>query len=196
VFLQDFSISATPALNTANAGQTATYNVTVTGKNGFSGAVLLSVSSKLPSETNAYWSPTSGVTLTSSSTASATLSLTTTTQQTSRGWPRRRTPGGGDLGRGLWTLAMGLTALFAALLAANRQYRGSSRPWRYAAGLAAMLLLTIGTIGCENYGYNVIGTPTVVGTPTGVYVITVEGTLGTNSTVTRTFNVNLSVSPG
>jgi Abnormal spindle-like microcephaly-assoc'd, ASPM-SPD-2-Hydin/Beta-propeller repeat len=197
VYLQDFSLTATPNLNNITAGKTGTYSVTVTGINGFNGVVLLSVSSILPNETDAYWSPSSGVTVTPSSQASATLSLTTTTQQTtSRGWPRGRAPGPGNFGRGLRTLAMGLAALFVALLAANRKRLDFCLRSRYVAGVVATLLVTMGAIGCQNYGYNVIGTPTVVGTPTGTYVITIEGTLGTNSTVKRTFNVNLSVAPG
>ncbi|HEV2381740.1 MAG TPA: SBBP repeat-containing protein [Terriglobia bacterium] len=195
VFLQDFSVTATPPLANVTAGKTTTYSVTVTGINGFNGVVLLSCSSALPNETDCSWAPSSGITLNGSFTASATLSVTTTTQQTSRGWPRRRKPGPGNFERGLWTLVMGLTALFAALLAANRRRLGGSLRARYAA-VVCILLLTIGAMSCENYGYNVIGTPVVVGTPTGVYVITISGTLGTNSTVIRSTSVNLSVAPG
>jgi hypothetical protein len=198
IFLQDFMVTATPLLTNVNAGQTTTYSVTVTGINGFNGIVLLSVSSILPSETDAYWSPTSAITVTPSSTGTATLSLTTTTQQTTaRGWPRRRPPGGGDfLQRGIGILAAGLIVLLTAVLAANRRRYGFPIRTRYLAGVLAILILTMGTISCENYGYNVIGTPNIVGTPTGTYVITIEGTLGTNSTVIHTYSVNLSVAPG
>jgi hypothetical protein len=197
VFLQDFSVTANPPLANVTAGKTTTYSVTVTGINGFNGVVLLSCSSALPNQTDCNWAPSSGITLNGTTTATATLSVTTTTQQTtSRGWPRGSKPGPGNFERGLWTLAMGLTALFGALWAANRKRLGGSLRASCAAAVAGILLLTLGAMSCQNYGYNVIGTPVVVGTPTGVYVITISGTLGTNSTVIRSTSVNLSVAPG
>lgn len=197
IFLQDFSLTATPALYSVAAGGNATYTVTVSSMNGYNGVVLLSCSGTLPNLAGCIWSPSSGVTLNSSSTASSTLTLTTTTQTSSRGWPRRRLPGGGTLDPRFWALAAGLTALAAGLLAKRRRVRGiaSLRPL-WALGAASILLLILSGISCQTYGYNVIGTPTVVGTPDGSYTITISGTLGSNSGVVRSTTVNLTVSPG
>jgi hypothetical protein len=182
-------------LNTVNAGQTATYSVTVTARNGFDGVVLLNCSSALPNATSCSWTPSSGVSLHDTSTVSATLTVTTTTQQSSRGWPRPRTPGPLGFNRQLWPLEIA-TALFALLWIAKRRQGAYSLRARYAAAVSGFLLLTAGAMSCQNYGYNVIGTPVVKGTPTGIYVITISGTLGTSQSVVRSVNVNLSVAPG
>lgn len=196
VFLQDFSLTATPPVDSIDAGQTASYAVTVTGTNGFNGVVLLNCNSQLPNATTCSWSPSSGVTLNGSSTTSATLTVTTTTQQSSRGWPRGHFPYQTGSRRRLWVLTAGLISLFAGLFAGRRWCRFAGRRSFGVLAAAGILLLTIIVIGCQNYGYNVVGTPAVVGTPTGNYTITISGTLGSNSQVVRSTTANLSVGPG
>jgi uncharacterized membrane protein len=78
----DFSIAATPSLQTVSAGGTTTYNVTISGVSGFSGYVNLSVSG-LPADATASFNPSltapgsSTLTITAGSTT-GTFSLTIT----------------------------------------------------------------------------------------------------------------------
>jgi len=198
IFLQDFSLTAAPSLFSLNAGQSATYVVTVTGTNAFNGVVLLNCSSALPNLTTCSWSPSSGVSLHGSTTTRATLTVTTTTQQTSGGWRTRhgwpKPPGRGRLPSQLWPAVAGIVALLAAVLAGKRKRRQTVTRW--ALVVTGIFLLALPGISCENYGYNVIAPQPIVGTPTGVYVITISGTLGTNAGVIRSTSVNLTVSPG
>ncbi|HEY6293552.1 MAG TPA: SBBP repeat-containing protein [Terriglobia bacterium] len=198
IFLQDFSVTATPSLFSLNAGASATYTVTVSAINGFNGVVLLNCSSALPNLTTCTWSPSSGASLHGSSTILATLTVATTTQQTSHGWWRRYSlpnPPGGDTAPGrLWVVVAGIVALLAALLAARRKPCQIRSRWTLV--VVGILLLTLTGASCNNYGYNVVGPPVIVGTPTGIYVIQISGTLGTNSSVIRSTTVNLNVSPG
>jgi len=68
----DFTISATPGSQTVAPGRTATYTVTATPQNGFTGTVALSASG-LPSGASASFNPTS-----LSGSGSSTLTVTTT----------------------------------------------------------------------------------------------------------------------
>ena len=68
----DFSISASPASQSITRGSTATYTVTITALNGFTGTVNLSVTG-LPNRTTATFSP-------ASVTGSGTSTLTITTR--------------------------------------------------------------------------------------------------------------------
>ena len=57
--VQDFAVSATPASQTVNAGSSASYTVSASALNGFSGTAALSVTSGLPSGASASFSPAS-----------------------------------------------------------------------------------------------------------------------------------------
>jgi Beta-propeller repeat/HYDIN/CFA65/VesB-like, Ig-like domain/Abnormal spindle-like microcephaly-assoc'd, ASPM-SPD-2-Hydin len=205
VFLQDFLVSATPGLRSVNAGQSATYTVSISPINGFNGVVLLACrSSLLPQGVSCSWSPSSGVTLNGTTPTTATVTVTTTSQQSSGGWPWRgkpKPPGGWWPGVAIGLTAMGLGALLAVLAAGfatlgGRRSKAIRVRTRLALLAAAIVVLAAGAVGCQTYGYNVIGAPTIIGTPTGSYVITISGTLGSDGTVIRTSTVNLSVSPG
>jgi hypothetical protein len=195
IFLQDFTVAATPNLNDIDAGQNATYIATVTPVNGFNAVVLFSCSSTLPAS-SCTWSPSSGLVLNGLSPNSATLTVTTTSQQSTHGWPRRLPPGGPG-SRGLWVVAAGLIAMCGALLASvKRRPHALLRRARFMLVVAGIVLLAAGALSCQTYGYNVIAPPIQVGTPTGTYTITISGTLGSNSNVVRSTTVNLTVGPG
>lgn len=75
----DFSLGTSPSSQTVTAGQAATYSVSITRANGFTGAATLSVAG-LPSGTTAAWKLADGTVtnVVPSSQNSATLALQTT----------------------------------------------------------------------------------------------------------------------
>lgn len=193
IFLQDFSITATPTLSSLNAGQSATFAITAAPTNGFNEVVLLGCQGTLPAGMTCSWSPSSGLVLNGLSPNSATLTVATETQQPSSGSVGRRPPAVPPASGRLWVILVGMLAAGAALVAKKRTL---PRRLRLSA-LAGTLLLALGTaVSCYNYGYNVIAPPPTVGTPTGTYMISITGTLGTNSTVVRSTAITLSVGPG
>jgi len=223
IFLQDFSLTATPTLGTVQAGSTSSpYTVTVTPSNGFTGVVLFScnlpggllvapTSTSPPGtqNTTCNWSPQS-LSFSTSVPLTTKLTFTTSTQipASSRGLPRRRWPGAPghgptpDLRR--WLLVMGMIALLAGGVMAKRRFGGlhpQQARWLLVVGV---LLLTLTAMSCEDYGYNSVFPGPTTGTPTGNYSIPITGTLGnppspcgcgSNNTITRSTIVNLAVSP-
>lgn len=190
VFLQDFSITVAPPLNSIDAGQSASYVVTATPTNGFNQVVLLSCETDLPANTSCSWSPSSGLVLNGLSPNSATVTLTTTTEESSGGWRGRHPPVGPPPSRRPWIIVAAILAAGAVLAAKQK------RRLRLIAIVGTALLLAGGAVSCYNYGYNVIAPPITVGTPTGTYIITIYGTLGTNNSVVRSTTINLTVGPG
>ncbi|MGO9271878.1 MAG: SBBP repeat-containing protein [Terriglobia bacterium] len=221
IFLQDFSLTATPTLGTVQAGSTSSpYTITVTPSNGFTGVVLLNCNlpggllappaSNSPAgtpNTTCSWSPPT-LSFNTSVSQTATLKLTTSSQisTSSRGWPRRRWPGRGptpDLRR--WLLVAGTIALLAGVLVAKRRFHGlNPQQARWLLVVAGVLLLTLTAMSCQDYGYNSVFPGPTTGTPTGNYSIPVTGTLGnppspcgcgSNNAITRGTVINLAVSP-
>ncbi len=200
IFFQDFSITATPPLNSIDAGQYGTFTVTATPTNGFNQIVLLSCESNLPNGMGCTWSPSSGLILNGLAPNSATVLITTTANEPnpSRGWRGRRPTGppGPHDPRGLWlVIAVGLG--MCGVWAAKQKHRhGRLGGIPVMVLVASILLLAAVAVSCENYGYNVIAPPPTIGTPTGTYTVTISGILGSNKSVVRSTTVNLTVGPG
>jgi hypothetical protein len=207
IFFQDFTISAAPAINSVTSGASTIYNVTVSPINGFNQPVVLSCpSSKLPQGVTCIASPAavtpSGGAVTSLLTVSTTAQSTTTSGLLPRARPR--IPPGPMIMLVLWGTC-NLMALGALLVRRKMGRRGTGRRKGliYAqVALATLVLATAFWMSCDTSIYtNVIQPSTVNGTPTGNYVITIQGaftgttaiTNGTNTTVTRTTTVNLTV---
>jgi len=224
IFLQDFSLTATPNLGTVQAGSTSTpFTVTVTPSNGFTGVVLLSCnlppgllsppqSNSPPGTPNTVcnWAPLS-LTFNNSVPQTAKLTLTTSSQIATTAYvlPRGRWPGApgrgpaSDLRR--WLLVGGTMVLLAGIAVAKRRFRRlNPQQVRWLLVVAGILLLTLTAMSCEDYGYNSVYPGPSTGTPTGNYTIPITGTLGnppspcgcgTNNQITRGTSVNLTVSP-
>ncbi len=200
VFFSDFSLTASPALNSVVAGNSITYTVNVAPKNGFNQVVLLSCAA-LPANTTCTWTPP-GVSLDGLSTASATVSVNTTAPTTTGvGFrpPGGSPPKGPRLERNLWLTLLVILTLMGILTAVSQSRR---RPARARIPLRASLLVLallatflVAQAACTNYYYNPISPANPTGTPAGTYSIAFVGTLGNNSTVTRATTVNMSVSP-
>ncbi len=193
---QDFSLAASPSLATVTAGQSATYTVTLTPVNGFNQAVSLSCSSGLPAAASCSFSPQS-VTLNGSSTATASLTVTTTAHSKGLVAPvrdRRNPPSqhpGGELTRELLLAALLLSLVLAIWL------RGPKRVWLTLGALALLALLLA---GCNLGYYGFTGSnPAPTGSPSGVYTITISGSFSPSQSssgqtgTSRSTTVNLAV---
>ncbi len=196
VFFADYSLAATPSGTTVSAGNNATYTITVAPTNGFSQTVILSCPGAGPSfplGTVCYWYPPSvtpsGVIGT---TVSSTLTITTLAESRLFHHPRPPTV---PPGLARWILVLGLLTLLGALVAGLRR---TAQGMRHRLSLVLLLVviawLVLG-VSCENYVNPININPYVNGTPSGTYSITLTGTLGDGSGVTRTTTVNLSVLP-
>jgi hypothetical protein len=205
IFFADFSLSATPSGAAVTAGNSVTYTVTVTPSNGFNQPVILSCSG-IPTATDPNGTPYTrcifappGVTPTGSENVSgnvlgsvtATLTITTTAQS---GLFRRWRPRGGiPPGFVMWPIMLMTLGLLMALTAGLRVWGLWLRPnFRFALLIFAIILAALGA-GCETYVNPISVTPVYTGTATGNYVVILTGTLGSNSSVSRTTRVNLSV---
>ena len=213
VYFGDFSISATPAVNTISSGATSVYSVTVSPVNDFSQSVTIScLSSTLPKGALCLANPAS-LKPQNGAAASSQLSISTTPQSTTtsghvlpRAAPPRVPPPTPKM-LALWG-ACNLLLFLVFLVRWKLRSRGSGKRRRLIfaqLGLATLALAGLFWVGCETDIYtNVIQPSTINGTPTGNYVITVVGTYtgstagigvvtGTQTTVTRTTTVNLVV---
>ena len=175
--MSDFSMTVSPTNNSVPvAGDTATYQVQLTPHPLYTSAIAISCSN-LPTQVGCNVSPSSSITVESTSGATATLSLTTT----ARPLPN---PVTGHLIRGyygIWLAIPGLSLLFVSL-------GGNRRPRRIAGimmlcTILAMLLLTP---ACTQMNQQ----PPASGTPPGNYTITVTAASGSDS---KSQTINLVV---
>jgi hypothetical protein len=207
VYFEDFTLSASPAINSVSSGASTIYTVTVSPINGFNQSVALGcLSSKLPQGVSCVPAPSSVTPNGGAATSQMTVSTTAQSTSTSKLLPHAppRLPPGPMALLVLWG-TLNLMALSALLIRRRTGNWGTGRRKRliYAqVALAALVLATAFWISCDTSIYtNVIQPSTVNGTPTGNYVITIDGTFtgttaitnGTTTTVTRTTTVNLTV---
>src|SRR2546426_3675280 len=178
----DFALNSPTAAQTVNAGQSATYTISIAAQGGtFSGAVMLSCSSGLPAQSSCAFNPAS-VTPGSTS-ANSTLTINTTARSvvplapSSRPWPRPV----------LWPWLT--LAAVGVIVAALRAYK--SQRQRLAVSLPVALLFLILLLKVAGCGGGGGGTPPPNGTPAGTYTVTVTGTSGTTThNTTVMLNVN------
>ncbi|HEY4950775.1 MAG TPA: Ig-like domain repeat protein [Candidatus Acidoferrales bacterium] len=179
----DFSVSFAPAaLNVSTPGASATTTVTVTGSNGYNGAITFSPAacSGLPFESSCSFSP---ATVTGSGTTALMVSTTA---------PSSLVPVSRHIDFGGWRTTAGairVLLLCAALLALAIQAR--RRRWNLASSVL-MFTLLIGIAACGGGGGGGSTGPTNPGTPVVQnQTITVTATSGTTThTFTFTLNVN------
>jgi hypothetical protein len=208
IFFEDFTISAAPAVNAVSSGASTIYTATVSPINGFNQPVALSCpSSKLPQGVSCIPSPAQVTPNGGAATSRMTISTTAQSTTTSRLLPRARPripPGPMIMLLVLWG-TFNLMVL-SALLVRRKMGRcgtGRRKGLIYAqVALATLVLATAFWMSCDTSIYtNVIQPSTVNGTPTGNYVIPIQGAFtgttavlnGTTTTVIRTTTVNLTV---
>jgi len=208
VYFEDFTLSASPAVNSVSSGGSTIYTVTVSPINGFNQPVDLSCldNKNFPQGTSCLFHPSSVTPNGGAFSSQMTVSTTEQSTSTSEVLPhaRPRLPPGPTLMLVLWG-TFNLVAL-GALLVGRKMWRGETGRRKrliYAqVALATLVLATAFWVSCDTSIYtNVIQPSTVNGTPTGNYVITIVGTFttttavtnGTTTTVTRGTTVNLTV---
>ena len=182
VLLASFSLSGTPALNTVVAGAPANYTIVVTPQYGFNQQVNLSCSG-LPSGSLCNFANAS---VTPNGKSPATVALVISTTQSASFW--RYGPGGrftalpGAIG------ALGLSLLLGLMAMRRRGLRGTLG--RRLAGWPVMMALLVLSLLCLAGCRGIYATGP---TPTGNYIITVTGTLNSNTTVQETTTIDLAI---
>jgi hypothetical protein len=182
LLLADFSLSASPALNTIVAGAPATYTVLVTPSNGFNQALSLSCEN-IPGQSECAFSEAS--VKPSGSPVSVLLTIRTIKNSSSSSGILPAPFGGSQTPLVLLLIAMTLTW---CLIRIRRPQAVTERSLLLSSKIAwAVLALTLllALVGCRGLS----GT----GTPTGNYTITIRGTLNSNTDVQRTTTFNLAV---
>jgi hypothetical protein len=184
VYFGDFTVSATPAVNTITSGATSIYTVTVSPVNNFNQPVTLSCLKPLPQGALCLANPAS-LTPQNGGAVSSLLSISTTPQSTTTTGhllPRAappRTPPPTPLMFALWAACnLVLFAVFLIRGKLRRRAPGSRRRLIFAQlALAMLALAAVFWVSCETDIYtNVIQPSTINGTPTGNYTITILGT--------------------
>ncbi|MBZ5515761.1 MAG: choice-of-anchor D domain-containing protein, partial [Acidobacteriia bacterium] len=186
VLFADFSLSATPPLNNIISGDPADYTVLVTPANGFNQQVNLSCSNLPIAATCSF---ASGSVTPNGSPANVGLRINTVKYITSRApWWRPRGPGSRPLLP--WVVCWGLLSMLLAL-ARRRGIQGGNLPPVLVSSrliFLSLLLSLLALVGSCRSPSAATG-----GTIPGNYTITITGTLNSNTSVTRSFTVNLSV---
>jgi hypothetical protein len=181
-----FTLSASPSslafVSGATTGNAST--ITLTSLGGFTGAVNLTC---LPSVSNAVYQPTCTVaplSVSGSGTAVLTIKSTTAVTQTS-------VTKLGGFAEG-WSLAALVLAMAGLLIPAGR--RRSLRALRVLPLLALLGLAASTLSGCGSGG-NTVTTPhqTTTSSSAGSYTVVVTGTSATNSALTATTSVAVTI---
>jgi len=188
LLFSDYALSATPGLNTIASGSPANYNIIVTPSFGFNQRVDLSCSNLPVGATctfaNASITP-------NGSPVQAALTINTIKNVSSSLSPHRWPLGGAPPP---WALGIAVLGLLGSLMLLRRRTRpdatsASLNPMRARlVALAVSLLVLALLLGACRPANTTAG-----GTPTGNYTITITGTLNSNTAVTRTTTLNLSV---
>jgi len=191
LLLSTYTLSASPSVASVVAGSPATYTVLVNPIYDFNQEVTLSCTGTLPAGVGCNFSPGS---VTPNGTSPATVQLKVTTV-VSNGGAWRLWPGGKHPHPPQFLLLLGGVWLLLTLLLTfkARQWAPKGSAWSRVASRGvivatlAMLLLLLGS--CRGL------TSATSPTPTGNYVITITGTLNSNTTVTESTTIDLAVSP-
>ncbi|MGA2630073.1 MAG: SBBP repeat-containing protein, partial [Terriglobia bacterium] len=187
LLFSDYALSATPGLNTIASGSPANYTIVVTPSFGLNQRVDLSCSNLPIGATctfdNASVTP-------NGSPVNAALTINTIKNVASL--PPQRWPLGGAPPP--WALGIAMLGLLGSLLLLRRRTRpdATSASWnpmraRLVALAVSLLVLALLLGACRP------ANTTTGGTLTGNYTITITGTLHSNTAVTRTTTLNLSV---
>ncbi|HEY6293553.1 MAG TPA: SBBP repeat-containing protein [Terriglobia bacterium] len=188
VLFQSYALTGSPALVTVVAGSPANYTVVVTPLNGFNQQVNMTCTGTLPIGSACSFSPSS---TTPNGTSPSTVSLSIMTTQSSLGWPRG--PGRIRPPRPMLVLGAVWLLLTLVLFMKRRQLerRGAPSLTFFAAsrtaavGFLLLLLLLLGS--CRGT------TSSTAPTPTGNYIITITGSLNSNTAVQETTTVDLAI---
>ncbi len=188
LLFEDYSLSATPSLDTVVAGAPATYTIQVTPINGFNKQVTLACGSGMPPGATCAFSNS---TVTPNGSPSS-IALTINTTKNGSVPPPAPPPTGGV--SPYWVGAAALVILLALLELARRRRRfpdsAKSRWLPVQVGMLCLLfMLELFFAACRP------ATTTATGSTPGGYTITITGTLSSDTTVVRSTTLNLEVTP-
>jgi hypothetical protein len=183
----DFTVIASTTSATVRAGSAGTYNLTVTGKNGYESAVSFACSG-LPAKAACSFSPSS-VTTAGNDPQATVLTISTTEPKTTTTSflvePEGRHPGSKSH---LLMASFGWLGLFGVVLAGNRKRR---LPVMLGVLMVAM---TFPLVGCSGSDSSTAATTFAVpGTPAGTYTLTVTSTGAGSGKLTHTMHLTLVV---
>ncbi len=184
---QDFTLTATTGSASVSAGQTATYNLTLTPVGGLNEAVALSCTGLASSSEASCTVSPSSVTPTAATPVTVTVTTTAPSHLLPISHPRLPLPGG----QVEWLL-IALLGLAGMTWLAKRRPRAVPVGLRVALATACIaVVLAIGMAACGGSGSSITTTASG-GTPTGNYSITVTGS-ATSGSVTDSHNVALTM---
>jgi hypothetical protein len=192
----DFAVTASAMSATVKAGSTATYDLTLTGKNAYESAITLTCSG-LPAKAKCSFSPAT-VTTAGNEPQATVLTITTTaaTTTTAALIPASGPNSNLNSGSGLLLASLSGIGLFGLVLAAGtkKQYPGR----RVLAVLPATLLLAmmftlVGCSGTSTPGNTTTTTTTVPGTPAGTYTVKVTAAGSGSNAPAHSMNLTLVV---
>ena len=189
----DYTIGATPGSQSISQGSSATYTTSISGLNGFTGTVNLSVSG-LPTGATASFNPTS---ITAS--GSSSLAVTTATSTPAGAYTLTITGASGTLSHtATVTLVVQGTPDFGITASPSSQTVGQGSNTTYTTSISALNGFTgtvsLGVSGLptgatasfnptsvSGSGSSTLTVTTASTTPTGTYTLTITGTSGTLS---------------
>jgi len=166
----DFSFGAPPSPQTISAGQTATFSLSLSGSNGFTGSVSFTCSGAPPAS-DCTISP-NPATVGGSTPAMVTVSVSTTARSAAP--PRRPLSQWPPVQVGVPCLLL-LLSLAVLLALHGQRSRAHRRVW---VGFAGLLLFAALSFGCGGGGGTSSTPPAPTGTPAGSFTVTVTGTGG------------------
>jgi hypothetical protein len=198
LMFSDFTLTASPSSENVESGSTATYNINVNPLFGLNNQkvslIILSTAPTLSDYTYRFSNPTPTVNSGGATQVQlfihTTLFANPTVPTTGDALPRF--PGGK-----LPPLLFGLLSL-AALASLAMGHKRLARNGPLESGWLVVRLATLSLIMVLNLAMAACrpGFIATTGTATGSYVVTVQGTLSANTSVTRTVVMNLSVTQG
>jgi uncharacterized repeat protein (TIGR01451 family) len=173
----DFSVSATPSLQSVFPGNSTGFTVTASSLAGFSGNVNFTCSTTAPLATCTV--TPAQVAVSASTPGTALVSVSTTANTSAPGWRGARNfPPPSPLI--LRWLPLFFSAMLAMMLWASRRKHSRQHVWggRFAS-IALIVMLSVFAAGC-------LSTGGAFGTPTGTYNVTITGTSGSLAHSTTT----------
>lgn len=182
----DFALGANPTTMTVTAGSSAQYVLSVTPSNGYTGTVAFTCPSTLPTKTTCSFSPPS-VSPSNGTYPSTTLTLGTAAATASLALPIR--PGSKSVSP-MILASLSCFGIFGLVLAGA----GPKRSRRQTIVLGMILFaMMFSFVGCSGSSSSTGSNPSVPGTPSGTYSVTVTATGNGTSAPTHTMNVTLVV---
>jgi hypothetical protein len=181
----NYSVTALTSTNTVTAGSSGTYNLLVTGRNGYTGTITFACSG-LPEK--AACSFGSATVLTAGNIPQPTVVTISTTASTTASLAPATRPNSNSGTRPLLASLAGLGLLGFVLVGCQKPNR---RQISVALGIM-LLVMTFALVGCSSTS-TPAGTSANAGTPAGTYTVMVTSTGTGASAPTHNLNITLVV---